>query len=77
MANSSELLHFLKQDRHLSAYTIDAQDILAESVQLAFKNLVTFLQADLQQAMPAFLEDREDVNEEEGTTGMKIPFLNK
>ena len=30
LANSSELLYFLKQDKHLSAFTFDAQDILAE-----------------------------------------------
>ena len=36
MANASEYLHFLKQDRHVSAYSRDAQDILAESVQSAF-----------------------------------------
>lgn len=75
MANSSELLHFLKQDRHLSAYTIDAQDLLAESVQVAFRSLVTCLQEELHQAMPAFLEDREDVNEEEGTTGSYFNFF--
>lgn len=69
LANTSELLHFLKQDRHLSAYTLDAQDLLAESVQLAFRSLVTCLQVELQGAMPAFLEDRDDINEEEGTTG--------
>ncbi|KAG1681978.1 Afadin [Nymphon striatum] len=75
MANSSELLHFLKQDRHLSAYTIDAQDLLAESVQVAFRSLVTCLQGELHRAMPAFLEDREDVNEEEGTTANVLSVL--
>jgi afadin len=37
MANSSELLHFLKSDRHISAFSLDAQDILADCVQIAFK----------------------------------------
>ena len=37
MANASELLHFLKCDRHISAFSLDAQDILAESVQIAFR----------------------------------------
>ncbi|KAG8189760.1 hypothetical protein JTE90_012933 [Oedothorax gibbosus] len=75
LANTSELLHFLKQDRHLSAYTLDAQDLLAESVQLAFRSLVTCLQVELQGAMPAFLEDRDDINEEEGTTADVLAVL--
>jgi hypothetical protein len=37
MANSSELLHFLKSDRHISAFSLDAQDILADCVQIAFR----------------------------------------
>lgn len=37
MANASELLHFLKQDRHICGYSLDAQDILAEAVQVAFR----------------------------------------
>ncbi|XP_067124139.1 afadin-like isoform X2 [Centruroides vittatus] len=75
LANASELLHFLKQDRHLSAYTLDAQDMLAESVQLAFRSLVTCQQGELQTAMPAFLEDRDDVSEEEGTTADVLNVL--
>ncbi|XP_054718595.1 afadin-like isoform X2 [Uloborus diversus] len=75
LANTSELLHFLKQDRHLSAYTLDAQDLLAESVQLAFRSLITCQQVELQDAMPAFLEDRDDINEEEGTTADVLAVL--
>ena len=41
MANSSELLHFLKSDRHITAFSLRAQDILAETVHNAFKFLVT------------------------------------
>lgn len=37
MANASELLHFLKQDRHICGYSLEAQDILAEAVQVAFR----------------------------------------
>ncbi|OBS71879.1 hypothetical protein A6R68_13544, partial [Neotoma lepida] len=40
MANASELLNFIKQDRDLSRITLDAQDVLAHLVQMAFK-LVT------------------------------------
>ena len=60
LANSSELLFFLKQDKHLSAFTFDAQDILAEAVQLSFRHLVMCQQAELMNALPAFLEDCED-----------------
>lgn len=37
MANASELLNFVKQDRDLSRVTLDAQDVLAHLVQMAFK----------------------------------------
>lgn len=37
MANASELLNFIKQDRDLSQITLDAQDVLAHLVQMAFK----------------------------------------
>ena len=37
LANASELLHFLKSDRHISAFSLDAQDTLADAVQIAFR----------------------------------------
>ena len=37
MANSSELLNFLRQDKHLSKTTEDNQEELAQTVQMAFK----------------------------------------
>ena len=40
MANSSELLHFLKSDRDITAFSLRAQDILAETVHYAFRYLV-------------------------------------
>ena len=52
MANSSELLHFLKSDRHVTSFSLQAQDILAEAVHLAFKQLVLCLQQDLKTVMP-------------------------
>lgn len=39
MANASELLNFIKQDRDLNRITLDAQDILAHLVQMAFKSV--------------------------------------
>lgn len=51
LANASELLHFLKSDRHVSAFSLQAQDTLADAVQLAFKNLVACLTDELNSAM--------------------------
>ncbi|KAM8952653.1 afadin isoform 3-T3 [Pelodytes ibericus] len=62
MANSSELLNFIKQDRDLSRITLDAQDVLAHLVQMAFKYLVHCLQTELSNYMPAFLDDPEENN---------------
>ncbi|XP_036025069.1 afadin isoform X24 [Onychomys torridus] len=60
MANASELLNFIKQDRDLSRITLDAQDVLAHLVQMAFKYLVHCLQSELNNYMPAFLDDPEE-----------------
>ncbi|XP_075718734.1 afadin isoform X6 [Rhinoderma darwinii] len=60
MANASELLNFLKQDRDLSRITLDAQDVLAHLVQMAFKHLVHCLQLELSNYMPTFLDDPEE-----------------
>ncbi|XP_013410608.1 afadin isoform X2 [Lingula anatina] len=65
MANASELLHFFKHDREIGPFTLEAQDILAEAVQLAFKQLTLCLQGDLRHVMPAFLHDRDDDEEED------------
>ncbi|XP_071440496.1 uncharacterized protein [Hetaerina americana] len=75
MANASELLHFLKSDRHISAFSIDGQDILAEAVQIAFRNLVLCLQADLGLVMPNFLADRDDDRNEEESAGSVLQVL--
>ncbi|XP_065164325.1 afadin isoform X5 [Atheta coriaria] len=55
LANASELLHFLKQDRHVGAFSIQAQDILADSVQLAFKNLLACFTDELNGVMAGFM----------------------
>uniref|UniRef100_A0A8C3S5S4 Afadin n=1 Tax=Chelydra serpentina TaxID=8475 RepID=A0A8C3S5S4_CHESE len=62
MANASELLNFIKQDRDLSRITLDAQDVLAHLVQMAFKYLVHCLQSELNNYMPAFLDDPDENN---------------
>ncbi|XP_056422846.1 afadin isoform X7 [Hyla sarda] len=60
MANASELLNFIKQDKDLSRITLDAQDVLAHLVQMAFKYLVHCLQLELSNYMPTFLDDPEE-----------------
>ena len=55
MANASELLHFIKQDRDLSGMTADAQDTLAEAVQHAFRFLVNCMHAELNLHLPSIL----------------------
>ncbi|KAJ8009047.1 hypothetical protein DPEC_G00084780 [Dallia pectoralis] len=62
MANASELLNFIKQDKDLSRVTLDAQDVLAHLVQMAFKYLVHCLQSDLNNYMHAFMDDPEEQN---------------
>ncbi|XP_028968030.1 afadin [Galendromus occidentalis] len=66
LANASELLNFLKNDRHLSAYTLDAQDVLAEGVRLCFGSLVGCLQADLDSALPPFIRNPTDKTDVDG-----------
>ncbi|XP_037949930.1 afadin isoform X7 [Teleopsis dalmanni] len=57
MANSSEFLHFLKSDRHISAFSVQAQEVLAESVQTAFRNLVNCFRLELSQTLNQFLSE--------------------
>ncbi|XP_059614247.1 afadin isoform X3 [Phlebotomus argentipes] len=60
MANSSEFLHFLKSDRHISAFSLQAQEVLAETVQSAFRHLVNSFQAELSQTLNQFLSENID-----------------
>ncbi len=60
MANASELLHFLKSDRHITSFSRQAQEILAETVHLAFKQLVLCQQNDLRAAMGQMLHPSDD-----------------
>lgn len=60
LANASELLHFLKSDRHVSAFSLQAQDTLADSVQLAFRNLVACLTDELNSVMTNLMSDTAD-----------------
>eukprot|EP00112_Aurelia_sp_Birch-Aquarium-sp1_P000737 Seg1071.2 transcript_id=Seg1071.2/GoldUCD/mRNA.D3Y31 product=Afadin protein_id=Seg1071.2/GoldUCD/D3Y31 len=62
MANASEFLHFLKQDLELSPLTQNAQGILAQTVQHAFRLLVLAMEDELVLAMPAFLDPSESAD---------------
>lgn len=63
MANASELLHFLKSDRQIGAFSLDAQDVLAEVVQLAFRHLVTCIQAEIANLVGLFMHDKDEEDE--------------
>jgi len=73
MANASELLHFLKSDRHITAFSLQAQDLLAEAVHIAFKQLVGALQAELEMKLPSLLTDH-DSDGEQSTAGIISVF---
>ncbi|KAJ8732197.1 hypothetical protein PYW08_014927 [Mythimna loreyi] len=51
MTNASELLHFLKYDRHISSFSTQAQEVLSLTVQNAFSNLVTCFQEELSRGL--------------------------
>ena len=71
MANSSEFLHFLKQDMELSTMTEESQKILAHTTQQAFRSLVQCIKAELQSSLPAFFDPSEEseLDEHGGSTG--------
>lgn len=62
IANSSELLHFLKEDRDISPHTRDGQQILTSSIQMAFRSLVHCVQQELKSFMSAFLDETDDAD---------------
>lgn len=63
LANSSELLYFLKQDVHLSQISYDAQEALADCVQITFKYLVNIMQHQLDQVLGAFFDPSDAVED--------------
>jgi len=73
MANASELLHFLKSDRHITAFSLQAQDMLADAVHIAFKQLVVALQSELELVLPSLLTDQ-DSDGEQSTAGIISVF---
>ena len=78
MANSSELLNFLRQDKHLAKTTEENQEELAQTVQMAFKYLVHALEDTLLDRMRAFLSTVDDdlPNENGDNDDLPIPMDN-
>lgn len=72
MANSSEFYHFLKSDRHISAFSVQAQEVLTESVQIAFNNLVNCFRIELSQTLNQFLSENID---HESAAGLVLTVL--
>jgi len=60
LANSSDLSHFYKQDKHLSHFTIDAQEILYDSIKASFKYLLSCKQLELDAVLHSFFHERDD-----------------
>jgi hypothetical protein len=60
LANSSDLSHFYKQDKHLSHFTIDAQEILYDSIKASFKYLLSCKQLELDAVLHSFFDERDD-----------------
>ncbi|KAI4884600.1 hypothetical protein NFI96_034561, partial [Prochilodus magdalenae] len=60
MANASEFLNFIRQDRELSTITLHSQTALAQLVQKAFTYLSRRLLADLESHLPTFVTDTEE-----------------
>ncbi|XP_048046375.1 afadin [Megalobrama amblycephala] len=57
MANTSELLNFVRRDRDLCPITLQAQNSLAQLEHQAFRYLSHRLQVDLENHLPAFFAD--------------------
>ncbi|XP_012261310.2 uncharacterized protein LOC105689112 isoform X3 [Athalia rosae] len=66
LANGSELLHMLKSDRHVGAFSTRAQDILADAVHTAFASLVQCVSLELAPAMSQFMADADEPAKEAG-----------
>merc|ERR1719357_800447 len=70
---ASELLHFLKSDRHITAFSLQAQDMLADAVHIAFKKVVQALQGELKLVLPSLLTEQ-DQEGEQSTAGIISVF---
>lgn len=60
LANTSDLNHFYKQDKHLSHFTIDAQKILYDSITSSFQYLLHCKQEELDRVLLTFFSEADD-----------------
>jgi afadin len=60
LANSSELLHFMKQDVDIGHCSLSAQNQLADTIQMTFSFLIDCFQSELAVCMPALLSSGND-----------------
>ncbi|CAF2382178.1 unnamed protein product [Rotaria sp. Silwood2] len=82
IANTSELLYFIKQDRDISKISHDIQDRLAECVQRLFRYLTHLVQNELDKYLISFTNPQDDVErdiyiafEENSSTNIKLSDL--
>ncbi|XP_059375835.1 afadin isoform X2 [Carassius carassius] len=76
MANTSELLNFIRRDRDLCAITLQAQNTLTQLVQQAFRYLSHRLQVDLENQLPAFFADvKKEMAQEKEIEGVLNTFM--
>ena len=52
LSNTSEFLHFLRSDKHVHSYALEAQEVLTLVVQKTFFQLVKLLQSELNLVIP-------------------------
>ncbi|XP_026140999.1 afadin-like [Carassius auratus] len=76
MANTSELLNFMRRDRDLCPITLQAQNTLTQLVQQAFRYLSHRLQVDLENQLPAFFADvKKEMAQEKEIEGVLNTFM--
>ncbi|XP_016089321.1 afadin [Sinocyclocheilus grahami] len=75
MANTSELLNFIRRDRDLCPITLQAQNTLTQLVQQGFRYLSHRLQVDLENQLPAFFADVKKEKEIEGVLNTLVKTM--
>ncbi len=70
LANTSELLFFIKQDQHLNQVNYDAQEILADCIQIMFRYLVQIIRNNLESALSAFIDPSDHVEDVQFDSGL-------
>ena len=66
MANTSELLHFLKRDYQLSQFSGDYEASLTQIILSAYKQFTQCMLKELNIFLPAFYDDSSEADSEEG-----------